>query len=87
MAKVTDVKPPKLLIPSWMMINAARMLYFSAWILGKKINGIHPERVRKLMVSTNISGEKLNSSPYKLKFTLEEALEDWYQDCQRKELR
>ncbi len=82
MAKVTGVKPPKILVPAWMMVNAARVLYFSAWIFGRKINGIHPERVRKLMVSTNISGEKLSKSQYSLKFTLEDAIKDWYNDCQ-----
>jgi nucleoside-diphosphate-sugar epimerase len=86
MAKVTGVNPPKLLVPAWIMVSAARMLYFSAWIFGKKINGIHPERVRKLMISTNISGEKLSKSRYMLKFNLEEAIKDWYKDCGGSEL-
>jgi nucleoside-diphosphate-sugar epimerase len=42
--------------------------------------GICPERVRKLMVSTNVSGEKL-SRDYPLRFSLEEALADWLADC------
>jgi nucleoside-diphosphate-sugar epimerase len=43
--------------------------------------GICPERVRKLMVSTNISGEKLNMD-YPLKYSLEEAFADWFKDCE-----
>lgn len=47
---------------------------------GKKV-GIHPARVKKLMVSTNVSGEKLMNSGYQFHYTLEEAIEDWYKDC------
>jgi len=47
--------------------------------------GICPERVRKLMVSTNISGEKL-SRDYPLRFSLDEAFVDWFNDCKGKEL-
>ncbi len=48
--------------------------------LGGKKMGIHPARVRKLMVSTNICGSKLASSGYLFKYTLEEAIVDWYKD-------
>jgi len=47
--------------------------------------GICPERVRKLMVSTNISGEKL-SRDYPLRFSLDEAFADWFRDCGQMEL-
>ena len=47
---------------------------------GKKV-GIHPDRVKKLMVSTNISGEKLRQSGYQFHFTFEESIRDWYKDC------
>ena len=47
---------------------------------GKKV-GIHPDRVKKLMVSTNISGKKLNECGYKFHYTLEEAIKDWFKDC------
>jgi len=42
--------------------------------------GICPERVRKLMISTNVSGEKL-SRDYPLRFSLEDAFIDWFNDC------
>lgn len=49
-------------------------------ILGGKALGIHPARVKKLMISTNISGKKLASSGYKFHYTLEDAILDWYKD-------
>ena len=47
---------------------------------GKKV-GIHPARVKKLMVSTNICGEKLADTDYKFHYTLEESFKDWFADC------
>ena len=52
---------------------------------GKKV-GIHPDRVKKLMVSTNISGEKLKNSGFAFRWTLEGSIRDWYRDCQEKGL-
>lgn len=68
MAEATGVKPPKILVPGWALKSAAGGAYFGARTLGKKISGIHPDRVKKLMISTNISGEKLSKSRYKLQF-------------------
>ena len=47
---------------------------------GKKV-GIHPDRVKKLMISTNISGEKLKNCGYKFHYSFEESIRDWYKDC------
>lgn len=47
---------------------------------GKKI-GIHPARVKKLMISTNICGKKLAATDYKFHYTLEESFMDWFEDC------
>lgn len=80
-AVATKVSPPKVLVPGWALTSAAGSVYIGARMLGKKISGIHPDRVKKLMVSTNISGVRLSQSPYKLRFTLQEALEDWFKDC------
>jgi len=63
-------------IPKTPLIAAASV----AGMLGGLGLGICPERVQKLMVSTNISGEKL-SKDYPLAFSLEEAFEDWFKDC------
>lgn len=61
-----------------------RLLMAAATVIGplggKKV-GIHPARVKKLMVSTNVSGKKLMNSGYQFHYTLEEAIRDWYQDC------
>lgn len=50
-------------------------------VLGKK--GIHPDRVKKLMVSTNISGKKLADSGYKFHYDIDESFSDWYSDCDK----
>ena len=52
---------------------------------GKKV-GIHPARVKKLMVSTNISGKKLSESDYKFHYSFEETFKDWFEDCNREGL-
>jgi len=86
MAEVTGVKGPRLVVPGGFLKFAAGNVYYMGRLIGKKINGIHPDRVKKLMISTNISGKKLSESPYKLKFTLKEALADWYTDCDQQGL-
>lgn len=55
--------------------------------LGGKVVGIHPARVKKLMVSTNICGKKLAESGYEKKWTLEESFKDWFEDCNRECLK
>ena len=65
------------LIPGGLLMVAATIL---GPIGGKKV-GIHPARVKKLMVSTNISGKKLAASGYKFHYSLEETFKDWLNDC------
>jgi hypothetical protein len=50
-------------------------------MIGKSFDGIHPDRVKKLMISTNINGQKLLDHGYKLNYSLEDAIADWYNDC------
>ncbi|MFI3169209.1 MAG: NAD(P)-dependent oxidoreductase [Faecalibacterium sp.] len=64
------------LVPSWLLMMAA---YVLGPIGGKKV-GIHPARVKKLMVSTNICGKK-TVNHYKFHYTFAESLQDWYKDC------
>lgn len=52
--------------------------------LGKK--GIHPDRVKKLMISTNICGKKLADSGYKFHYSLDESYKDWFEDCKHEGL-
>lgn len=65
-----------------LLMAAARIL---GPIGGKKV-GIHPDRVKKLMISTNISGKKLAESEYQLHYTLKESFEDWLEDCEKEGL-
>jgi len=85
-AKVTDIKPPSILMPAYLLKNMAGVAYYTGRAVGRKLNGIHPARVKKLMISTNISGENLFKSPYKLQYTLEDAIRNWYNDCDNKGL-
>ncbi len=68
------------LIPSWLLMTAARIL---GPIGGRKV-GLHPARVKKLMISTNICGKKLATCGYTFHYTLEQSFHDWYNDCQGK---
>lgn len=77
MQNATGMKRHIPLIPGGLLMTAARIL---GPIGGKKV-GIHPARVKKLMVSTNISGVKLSKSGYKFHYTLEESFRDWFKDC------
>jgi len=45
--------------------------------------GICPARVKKLQISTNISGKYMKYSGYQFKWTFEEALADWFEDNNR----
>jgi nucleoside-diphosphate-sugar epimerase len=76
MKKVTKLKRHIIKINGPLLKTAASIL----GLIGGKQLGIHPERVKKLMISTNICGEKLANSGYKFKYTLEEAIADWYKD-------
>lgn len=74
----TDLKDRKIpKVPGRLLMGVARIV---GPIGGKKV-GIHPDRVKKLMVSTNISGKKLKSMDYKIHYTLEESFADWFKDC------
>jgi nucleoside-diphosphate-sugar epimerase len=75
--KATGLKCHIPLIPGGLLMTAASIL---GPIGGKKV-GIHPARVKKLMVSTNIGGKKLAESGYKFKYSFEDTYKDWFKDC------
>jgi len=81
MAKVTGVKEPKITIPAGILKISASSINTIGKLIGKSFDGIHPDRVKKLMVSTNINGQKLLDNNYKIEYSLEEAIKDWYNDC------
>jgi nucleoside-diphosphate-sugar epimerase len=63
-------------------INGTLLIFVAVIIgnLGGRKLGIHPARVKKLMVSTNICGKKMASSGYIFRYTFEESIKDWYND-------
>jgi nucleoside-diphosphate-sugar epimerase len=85
-AITTHINKPRILIPSWLILLAARGIHFISLFLGSKFNGIHPDRVKKVMISTNISGNKLENSYLKLRYSLSESINDWFNDCDEKGL-
>tara|TARA_Y100000588_G_scaffold393883_1_gene511741 strand:- start:2850 stop:3809 length:960 start_codon:yes stop_codon:yes gene_type:complete len=85
-SKVTSVKEPRLIIPANILKITASFFNIISKLIGKQFHDIHPDRVKKLMTSTNISGKKLLDNDYNLYFTLEDALYDWYKDNNLNEL-
>lgn len=81
MLSATGLKRRIPYIPRKPMMMAAT----ACGLLGGLGLGICPARVKKLMVSTNIDGEKLAKN-YPLQFSLEEAFKDWWKDCEGKRL-
>lgn len=79
MLKAVGMKRHIPYIPKTPMMAAATV----CGMLGGLGLGICPARVKKLMVSTNIEAKKL-ARDYPLKFTLEEAFADWWNDCNQK---
>lgn len=77
MKKATGMKYKIPLIPGGLLMTVATIL---GPIGGKKV-GIHPARVKKLMVSTNICGKKLAACGYKFHYSFEETFKDWLNDC------
>jgi nucleoside-diphosphate-sugar epimerase len=82
-ADVQRKSAPKIVISSLVLKFAAVVLKVTG--VGSAI-GIHPDRVKKLMLSTNISGKKLQEASEGYKYSFQEALTDWYNDCDSKGL-
>ena len=82
MKKVTGLTQFVPDIPNWVIMSMAR----TAMLLGSPM-GICPARVKKLQISTNICGEKLKNCGYQFKWSFEEALEDRFEDNDKKGLK
>lgn len=80
MLKATNLKRYVPLLPAGLLMIIAK----TVGPIGGKVVGIHPERVKKLMISTNISGKKLSECGYKFHYTLENSFLDWFIDCEKK---
>lgn len=85
-ATVTSLKKPKFLIPPLLLNLIAHTISGFGKIIGKSFDGIHPERVKKLMISTDINATKIIENGYSFKFNLESAIQDWFNDCNKKGL-
>lgn len=82
MKNSTNLKRHILCIPKWIIM----FLAYIAKTLGSPM-GICPARVKKLLISTNISGQKLIESNFHFKYTLQEAISDWLLDSGGKYLK
>ncbi|MBN1182249.1 MAG: NAD(P)-dependent oxidoreductase [Bacteroidales bacterium] len=80
--RVAGLKPPKLVVNGTLLRMVAAILEKT----GGPNLGFHPDRVRKLMISTNISGKRLLEDGFDMTFGLQKGLEDWFMDCDRKGL-
>lgn len=83
MKKATGMKRVIPTVPGKLLLVVASIV----GPIGGKVVGIHPARVKKLMISTNINGDKLKNSGYKFHWTLEESFKDWFKDCNKKYLK
>lgn len=73
-SKQGNLSKPKMKLPSFFLLFVAKFLF-----LFTKKEGIHPDRVKKLMISNNINGNKLNNA-YSLMFGLEGGISNWMKD-------
>lgn len=83
MQKATGMHHNVPLVPAGLLMFAAKII---GPLGGKKV-GIHPDRVKKLMVSTNTCGKKLAASGFKFHYSFEESFRDWFKDCDEEGLR
>lgn len=81
MKKVTGVDAFVPEIPNWIIMPLAAI----AKCMGSPM-GICPARVKKLQISTNICGAKLKNSGFNFKWSFEDALNDWFEDNEKKGL-
>jgi len=83
--KTLHYRAPEFVIPLWFINFAAKVLNIINTPFIKRM-GLVPDRIIKLVKSTNISSQKLINSGFKFKYSLEEALLDWSKDCGGKTL-
>jgi nucleoside-diphosphate-sugar epimerase len=76
MLRVTGLKRHVPLAPAPLLMSVA---YLGKLCRGFGL-GVCPERVRKLMVSTNVNARKL-AQDYPLQYDLESAFADWWSQC------
>lgn len=77
----TDAGRARFRIPGWALVSSAAVINYFGKLTNRDFTGIHPDRVRKVMISTNISGRKLTDTPFKLEYSLREGIIDWKNEC------
>lgn len=80
--KVTGLHQSVPFVPNAVIMPAAT----GAKLLGSPM-GICPARVKKLQISTNISGKKMSECGYQFKWSFEDAIADWFVDNNHKFLK
>lgn len=78
--KVLGYKAPEIIVPFGMISKGAAIVNLLPIPFIKKM-GLVPERILKLINSTNISSQKLIDSGFSFDYSFEEALKDWANDC------
>lgn len=73
-SSVGRLSVPRIKFPSAILLAISKVIYLIV-----KREGIHPDRVKKLMISNDISGVKLNSK-YNMDYGLEKGIADWMQN-------
>ncbi len=73
------------LVPLWLVNTGAGILRLIKNPFIERM-GLVPDRIVKLVRSTNISSQKLVKSGFEFKYPLPDALRDWSQDCKGKAL-
>jgi nucleoside-diphosphate-sugar epimerase len=78
--KTLGYSTPEIVLPYPLITVSAVIANLMPLPFIKKM-GIVPERIIKLVKSTNISAQKLINSGFKFDYPLQEAIKDWANDC------
>ncbi len=73
-------KSPEFVIPWWFISSGVSLLNAVNLPYVKRM-GIVPDRIIKLVNSTNISSERLKQSGFSIEYPFAEAVKDWARDC------
>jgi GlcNAc-P-P-Und epimerase len=83
---VLDYKPANAVIPLW-LVRAAAAVLSAMRVTSVTSMEPAPERLNKLVTSTNISADKLiNAYGFDIRYPLKEAFLDWASDCRGRTL-
>lgn len=78
--KALGYKAPEIVLPYPLITVSAAIASLIPLPFIKKM-GVVPERIIKLVKSTNISSQKLINSGFKFDYSLQEAIKDWAYEC------